>query len=76
MVPGNPFGVKKAVISVLAGDFYRGGLLGLRLNLFKLIYAVSRLKRLKADNAIAVRLQQLPDISMPENQGSQTGELR
>jgi flavin-dependent dehydrogenase len=76
MVPGNPFGVKKAVISVLAGDFYRGGLLGLRLNLFKLIYAVSRLKRLKADNAIAVRLQQLPDISMPENQGSQTGKLR
>jgi hypothetical protein len=27
MTPRNPFGVKNAVISVLAGDFYRGGAL-------------------------------------------------
>ena len=68
MTPKNPFGVKNAVISVLAGDFNRGGGLAWRLRLFRLIYAVCRLRNREADRLSSERLQRLPALSMPENE--------
>lgn len=68
MTPRNPFGVKNAVVSVLAGDFYRGGGLAWRLRLFRLIYGVSRRHNREADRQLSERLQRLPALSMPENE--------
>ena len=68
MPPRNPFGVKNTVVSVLAGDFYRGGGLAWRLRLFRLIYAVSRLQNREADKQSSERLPRLPALSMPENE--------
>jgi flavin-dependent dehydrogenase len=70
MTPQNPFGVKNAVISVLAGDFYRGGVLAWRLRLFRAIFAVSRILNSGADKQLADRLRHLPSVSMPENEHS------
>lgn len=70
MVPQNFFGVKNAVISVLAGDFYRGGGLAWRLRLFRAIFAVSRILNPGADKRVADRLKSLPALSMPENEQS------
>ena len=70
MTPRNPFGVKNAVISVLAGDFYRGGALALRLCVFRTIFAVSRLLNPDADKRLGERLRNLPSVSMPENERS------
>ena len=70
MTPRNPFGVKNAVISVLAGDFYRGGALAWRLRVFRTIFAVSRLLNPDADKRLGERLQNLPSVSMPENERS------
>jgi hypothetical protein len=69
MTPRNPFGVKNAVISVLAGDFYRGGALAWRLRVFRTIFAVSRLLNPDADKRLGERLQNLPSVSMPETKG-------
>lgn len=70
MTPRNFFGVKNAVISVLAGDFYRGGILSWQLRLFRLIYAVTRLRRRQADRKLHERIRRLPALSMPENEHS------
>ena len=70
MTPRNPLGVKNAVISVLAGDFYGGGGLAWRLVLFRLIYAFARFRNLQADKKASERLRRLPALSMPENETS------
>lgn len=70
MTPRNPLGVKNAVISVLAGDFYGGGGLAWRLGLFRLIYAFARFRNLQADKKASERLRRLPALSMPENETS------
>jgi len=70
MAPRNPLGVKNAVISLLAGDFYRGGTLAWRLSLFRGIYAVSRWLNRDEENRIGERLRNLPSVSMPENERS------
>lgn len=70
MAPRNPFGVKNAVISLLAGEFYRGGALAWRLSLFRTIYAISRLLNWRADKPLGERLRNLPSVSMPENERS------
>jgi flavin-dependent dehydrogenase len=70
MAPRNPLGVKNAVISLLAGDFYWGGTLAWRLSLFRGIYAVSRWLNRDEENRIGERLRNLPSVSMPENERS------
>ncbi|MGZ0245402.1 MAG: hypothetical protein ACKVH1_05390 [Alphaproteobacteria bacterium] len=54
--------MKNAVISVLAGDFYRGGALAWRLRVFRTIFAVSRLLNPDADKRLGERLQNLPSV--------------
>jgi len=39
--PRNVFGVEQAVTSMLAGDVYRGGMVRIRIMIFKLIFAIS-----------------------------------
>lgn len=68
MAPRNPFGVKNAVISLLAGEFYRGGTLAARLWLFRSIYTISRWLNRGADKRREERLKALPSLSMPENE--------
>lgn len=46
--PRNILGVEEAVISMLAGDVYKGGLLRARLAVFKAIYAVASMFNLHA----------------------------
>lgn len=70
MAPRNPFGVKNAVISLLAGEFYRGGTLALRLWLFRTIYAISSFVNRHAEKPRSERLRALPSVSMPENERS------
>ncbi len=73
MEPGNGFGIRKAVVSVLTGDIYGGMSLGWRLGLFRVIYAVSRMKNRREDKVAAERIRKLATISMPENESSSTG---
>lgn len=68
MGPREVLGVTKGVLSILSGDVYRRGSLGWRLEIFKLIFAVSRLKNRKLNKAASERMQRLPAISMPENE--------
>jgi flavin-dependent dehydrogenase len=70
MAPRNPLGVKNAVISLLAGDFYRRGTLAWQLRLFRTIFAVSRLVNPDTDKRLGERLKNLPSVSMPENERS------
>lgn len=62
--------VKNAVISLLAGDLYRGGALAWGLSLFREIYAISRSLNRGADKRLSERLRKLPSVSMPENERS------
>ncbi len=71
MGPREVLGVTQAVLSVLTGDVYRGWSLGWRFGVFRLIYAVSRMRNREAAKAAAERLRGLPTISMPENDSSE-----
>lgn len=71
MGPKEALGVTQAVLSVLTGDVYRGWSLAWRFAVFKMIYAISRMRNRKAANEAAARLRRLPTISMPENDSSQ-----
>ncbi|MCZ6773098.1 MAG: NAD(P)/FAD-dependent oxidoreductase [Proteobacteria bacterium] len=71
MAPKKSLGVTQAVMSILAGDVYRGWSLGWRFGVFKMIYAVSRMRNREAAKAVAERLRGLPTISMPENDSSE-----
>jgi hypothetical protein len=73
MNPRNLLGVKNAVVSVLAGDFYRGSGLAWRLWLFRSIYAVARLRYRQAEKQSRERLRHLPGLSMPENESALEG---
>jgi hypothetical protein len=53
MNPRNILGVKTTVISLLAGDFYRGASFDWRLAVFKAMYAINRIRHRKADNELA-----------------------
>ena len=68
MKPRNFFGMRKAVVSILAGDVYRGGALSLRLAIFKTIFHISRLANLRTDREDRRRRQALPSISLPDNE--------
>jgi len=70
MGPQEALGVTKGILSILAGDVYRRESLGWRLGIFKMIYAVSRMKNRKLDRMATERLQRLPTISMLENEST------
>lgn len=70
MGPRDTLGVTKAVLAVLAGDIYRRRSIAWRLGVFRLIYAVSRIKNRKMDKMASERLRLLPTISMPESENS------
>lgn len=70
MGPKDTFGVTQAVLSILTGDVYRGWSLSWRFFIFRMIYAGSRLKNIKAAREASRRLRGLAAISMPENESS------
>ena len=70
MGPRETLGITKGVLSILAGDVYRRKSLGWRLAIFKMIFAVSRMKNRELEKATAERLRNLPTISMPENEST------
>jgi hypothetical protein len=74
MEPRNILGVKNAIISLLSGDFYRGPSLDFRLGVFKLMYAINESRHRKEDQKILDRIQELPTISLPEDDFSTTAQ--
>ena len=68
MNPRNVFGVRKAVISLLAGDIYRTGGLRWRLGIFRLLYELSALIELKRSRNWQSRRRHLRSISMPDDE--------
>jgi flavin-dependent dehydrogenase len=67
MRPRNILGVRKAVISLLAGDVYRGGGLTWRLAIFKLLYFASLFIHYRGSRRWENRRRRMRLISMPQD---------
>lgn len=68
MRPRNFFGIRKAVVSILAGDVYRGGTLSLRLAVFKTVFHLSRLIHFRIDSDDRRRRADTTPLSLPDNE--------
>lgn len=66
MGPRNVLGMRQAVISVLAGDVYRG--LGWRLGLFRVMYGILWLTEFRHSLRLDLRRGRLPAIRVPEDE--------
>jgi flavin-dependent dehydrogenase len=68
MGPRNTFGMRQAVISMLAGDVYANRDLGWRLALFRVCYGVFWLLEFRRSLSLDGRRTRLASISVPENE--------
>jgi len=68
MGPRNTFGMRQAVISMLAGDVYVNRGIGWRLALFRMVYGFFWLLEFRKSLRLDARRTRLSSISMPENE--------
>lgn len=68
MGPRNTFGMRQAVISMLAGDVYVNRGIGWRLALFRIVYGIFWLVEFRKSLKFDERRTRLSSISVPENE--------
>lgn len=68
MGPRNTFGMRQAVISMLAGDVYASRGIGWRLAIFRIVYGIFWLLEFRTSLRLDERRTRLTSISMPENE--------
>jgi flavin-dependent dehydrogenase len=76
MRPRNSIGMRKAVISMLAGDVYRNGGIGWQLVMFRFLYGLAWLIKFRRSRKLDERRSSFASISTPEDEGPADLELR